>query len=411
MMKSLFQIFFFAAMLTAASASFAQPTKTSAGSGAWTTASTWIPSGVPATGDNVVIAAGHTVTTTGITRTGAVTVNGTLSSSGNFTAGSLSGTGTVTVTGATMRILSFGSLNTNTTFSGVITGKARFRKTGTGTFTYSGSGANTYSGNTEIQGGGTMRLGAANRIPDGSSLQLCGNSTFDLNGFNETIGDLNSTSGTCGSTFDHIVTNSSATPATLTIQLLDGGYGYYSGSITGKLNLVVSGGGNDAQQDLDGANTYTGTTLVSGGLLNILATAALPSATNITITSPGQVALNADATCNTLTLGSLLQFAGTTHGSTSSAASNKNDTYFYSTATGVLTATNGNVVKTSTKTGNWTDASVWSPSGVPATGDSVIIAATHTVTTTGITRTGSVRVNGTLSSSGNFTAGSLSGTG
>jgi autotransporter-associated beta strand protein len=411
-MKFLVQIFFFAAMLTGVSASFAQPTKTSTKTGNWTDATVWSPSGVPVTGDNVVIAAGHTVTTTGLTRTGAVTVNGTLSSSGSFTAGSLSGTGTGTVTGGTKRTLSFGGLNTNTTFSGLITGNANFRKTGTGTFTLSGSGTNTYSGNTSIWGGGKITLGAANRIPDESYVDLCGTSTLDLNGFNETIAGLNSTSGTCGSGSGHVVTNSSSTLATLTIKIInDSGGAGFSGSITGKLNLVVSGGGNYASQDLDGANTYTGTTLVSGGIVIVSATNAIPSSTKITLTSPGQLAMTANATCNTLTLGSLLQFAGTTHGSTSSAASNKNDTYFDVAYTGVLTATNGNVVKTSTKTGNWTDASVWSPSGVPATGDSVIIAAGHTVTTTGITRTGAVTVNGTLNSSGNFRAGSLSGTG
>jgi autotransporter-associated beta strand protein len=334
----------FAALLTGASASFAQTIKTSAGSGAWTTGSTWSPSGAPATGDSVVIAAGHTVTAAGITRTGAVTVNGTLSiSNANFTAGSLSGSGTLTVTGVTgttIRTLAFGSLNSNTTFSGTITGKARLRKTGTGTLTLNGSGGNTYTGNTEIQGGGKIKLGSANRIPNSSTVEMCGNSTLDLNGYNDTIAGLSSTSGTCGSGTGHVVTNSSSTQVTLTIELLDGGFGSFDGAITGKLNLVLSGGGNFAQQDLGGANTYTGTTAVSGGILNIIATNAIPSATDITITTPGQMALNANATCNKLTLGTALQFAAT-YGSSVSAATTKNDTYFDTIGTGVLTATSG----------------------------------------------------------------------
>ncbi len=36
--------------------------------------------------------------------------------------------------------------------------------------------------------------------------------------------------------------------------------------------------------------------------------------------------------------------------------------------------------KTSVKSGDWTDASLWSPSGVPSSSDNAVIAATHTVT-------------------------------
>jgi autotransporter-associated beta strand protein len=418
-MKFLIQIFFFAAMLTGASAGFAQTTKTSTGSGAWTTPSRWTPSGVPASGDNVVIAAGHTVTlSSGITRTGAVTINGTLSTSAGFTAGSLAGSGTLTVTGTTKRNLVFGSANTNTTFSGTITGSANFTKRGTGTLTWNGSGTNTYSGNTSIEGGGKITLGSANRIPDGSYVNLCGNATLDLNGFNETVAGFNTMTGSCGTGSGHVVTNSSSTLATLTINLPDEGYGQLTGSITGKLNLVVSGGGNYASQELAGANTYTGTTTVSGGILQIAATNAIPSATNITITSPGQLQMGVSATCNKLTLGTTLQ-APNSYGSSSSPADVSNDTYFSVDGVGILVVSTGSgTFKTSTKTGLWNDATVWSPSGVPATGAHVVIAAGHTVTTptsgTGgaINRSGAITVNGTLSiPNTNFTAGSLSGTG
>lgn len=87
-------------------------TKTSTGSGSWSIAGTWSPSGVPAAGDNVVIASGHTVTmnnnysitdvtvnmgglltfTSGrtLTASGNLVVNGTVTMSGgniSFTAG------------------------------------------------------------------------------------------------------------------------------------------------------------------------------------------------------------------------------------------------------------------------------------------------------------------------------------
>jgi autotransporter-associated beta strand protein len=333
-------------------------------------------------------------------------VNGTLSiPNTNFTAGSLSGSGTIAVTGAgntsgTRRTLTFGSLNTSTTFSGVITGNANFRKTGTGTLTLNGSGANTYTGFTQIVLGGTLRLGSANRIPDGSDLQLCGNSSFDMNGFNETIAALSSIyfSTTVGSTTSicdgngHSVTNSSATRTTLTIGLGNGGSGSFTGAITGNLNLVVSGGGGSAAQELSGANTYTGSTSVSGTnaipggtFLTISGANALPSTTQVTITSPAQMTLLANAACSTLTLGATPQTAGT-YGSTASSATTKNDTFFDVSGTGVLTVSSSPcLLKTSTKTGNWNDPSVWTPAGVPASCDNVRILATHTVTLTGNT--------------------------
>src|SRR5688572_4865455 len=38
------------------------------------------------------------------------------------------------------------------------------------------------------------------------------------------------------------------------------------------------------------------------------------------------------------------------------------------------------VTRTSTGSGNWGNSATWSPSGVPACGDSVVILATHIVT-------------------------------
>jgi hypothetical protein len=53
--------------------------------------------------------------------------------------------------------------------------------------------------------------------------------------------------------------------------------------------------------------------------------------------------------------------------------------------------------KTSTGSGNWSTAGTWSPSGTPAAGDTVTIAATHTVTVdTNTNAIASLTVNGTL---------------
>ena len=58
-----------------------------------------------------------------------------------------------------------------------------------------------------------------------------------------------------------------------------------------------------------------------------------------------------------------------------------------------LSATTLAVTKTSAKTGNWNTASTWTPSGVPAAGDLVIIANTHTVTVNAAKTCASVTIN------------------
>ncbi|MCC6383688.1 MAG: hypothetical protein LC117_06145 [Bacteroidia bacterium] len=61
-MKKLFTWYLLLTGVTLFSTSVFSATKTSKASGNWGTASTWNPTGVPASGDDVIIAAGHTVT-------------------------------------------------------------------------------------------------------------------------------------------------------------------------------------------------------------------------------------------------------------------------------------------------------------------------------------------------------------
>jgi hypothetical protein len=81
-------------------------TKTSTGTGGWNTAGTWSPGGVPANGDDGIIAATHVVTVdTNTNSLASLTVSGTLTVGNNNT------DRTVTVTGL-VQVNSGGTLNT-----------------------------------------------------------------------------------------------------------------------------------------------------------------------------------------------------------------------------------------------------------------------------------------------------------
>src|SRR5271157_4787259 len=144
----------------------------------------------------------------------------------NNTIGSLSGNGTVLNNGATAATLTVGNDNTNTTFGGVLengTSVLQLTKIGAGTLTL--TGANTYTGGTTISAG-TLQIG---------------------NG------------GTTGSIVGNVIDN-----ATLAFDRSDSVT--FGGAISGTGSVVKLGPGT---LTLTGANTYTGGTMISAGILQI----------------------------------------------------------------------------------------------------------------------------------------------
>jgi len=165
--------------------------------------------------------------------------------------GSLAGAGNVT--------LGFGRLytgndNTDTTFSGVISGTNGINKVGAGTFVLSGH--NTYSSNTFIDAG-TLRLGISNALPvDAGALVVGSGTTFDLAGLNQSLAAVSGPGSiTLGSGVLTINNNSSAFSSVFSQNLISG---------TG--SLVKQGAGI---LTLLADNTYTGTTTISGGVLRL----------------------------------------------------------------------------------------------------------------------------------------------
>lgn len=194
----------------------------------------------------------------------AMTVNGGTFDLNSFnqTVASLAGTGgTVSLGSAT---LTTGGGNTNTTFSGVITGTGGLTKTGTGTQTLSGS--NTYSGATLISDG-TLAAGVNNATSANSELTVNSGATFLLNGHNESVGSLSG---------DGTVTLGAGT---LTVGAKDTSTAF-NGTMSGTGGLTKVGAGTFT---LNGTNiTYTGATTVGGGTL-LVSGAILNSASTLVL--------------------------------------------------------------------------------------------------------------------------------
>lgn len=134
-----------------------------------------------------------------------------------------------------------------------------------GTVILSGTGSN-YTGVTQVVRG-TLKLGASNVLPvttilDVHSGPTANQSTFDLNGFSQTVGALRR-SDTMG---PGTVTNTGAAPGTLTVS--GDTSTTFNGTITGGANLSLTKGGSSLLT-LTGTNTYDGITTINGGTLQL----------------------------------------------------------------------------------------------------------------------------------------------
>jgi autotransporter-associated beta strand protein len=128
------------------------------------------------------------------------------------------------------------------------------------------SGPNNFTGNISIVRG-YLKLGAANTLPataiiDVGSANIADNTSFDLDGFPQTLAGLRRTS--TNTTQVSTVTNSSATAATLTLN--QSTTLAYSGRISGNLTLAKSGTGTLALTRGDALASSLSLTLDDGAL-------------------------------------------------------------------------------------------------------------------------------------------------
>lgn len=180
------------------------------------------------------------------------------------------GTFTQTIAGATGGAIDLGTGNltindtTGTTVSSAISGTGSVSKAGAGITVLSGT--NTYSGNTNITAG-TLQPSANNKLASGSIHVVTNGATLDLNNTSQSVvglvdalsggGDVTLGSGT--------LTITPTTPVT------------FSGVISGVGGNFVKSG--SATQTLAGVSTYTGTTSIQAGTLQIGVNNALPPTT------------------------------------------------------------------------------------------------------------------------------------
>lgn len=159
-------------------------------------------------------------------------------------------------------------------------------------------------------------LGANNGIATSATMDLAGNGSttvptyFDLNGFSQKLAGLRNAIGPANLA---VVTNSSATQGTLTLDL-GGSPQSFSGSIAGNLALRVDSG----TQTLTGTNSYTGNTTIAGGLLQ-LSNESFGSGSTVSIANGALLQLDYTTTnrISALVLGGLNQPAGVYNSTTS----------------------------------------------------------------------------------------------
>ncbi|KAB1154125.1 beta strand repeat-containing protein, partial [Flavobacterium luteum] len=308
---------------------------------------------------------------TGATYSGAIVLGSNSSIVGETGSIAISNTGQMTGAGFTLTL----GGTTGGSFSATLTtGTGGLTKIGTGTWTI--NTVNYYNGATTISAG-TLKLGVGvtGNTPDrgplgsnvsgttiaaGAVLDLNGNSidtsstpeAVTINGTGLTASPAGALTNTGGSaTFNGAITLGSASTITAT----SSGSLTCSGAVSGTYNLTLDGAGTGTMSGsigiaagaltkngagtwtLSGANTYSGGTTVSAGILGINSTTALGATTgSLTISSGAKANVVSNVTVGSLTLNGL----GTsgTWGSSTSAATNKDNTYF--TSTGIVTVTN-----------------------------------------------------------------------
>ena len=222
----------------------------------------------PYSGGTVVNSGTLSLGTNNALGNGTVTVNsGTLDFAANNSAtvsaltlvdGTLAGSGTSTLTTA-------GNIGVqNGSISVILAGAGSLVKTTAGTVSLSSSSG--FSGTTSVNDG-TLAIGKINALPTTTDLTVAGPGTLNLQGFATQIGSLSGAGNVRLGTGNLTVGNSTSTS--------------FSGVISGLGGLIKTGSG---VLTLTGANTFTGSTTISQGTVQLGQSSALNPLTALTLT-------------------------------------------------------------------------------------------------------------------------------
>ena len=211
--------------------------------------------------------AGRFTTTSGVS----VAAGATLRLGANETLNSLTTINTVgPTTGSTINlngsgvVLSLGSGVTS--LKGIVSGTGNLTKNSTGTLTLDAAGAFSHSGTTTISNG-TLAYAADDQLV---GPVVVSGGTFAISTFNDTVASVQLTGGSITGTTG-VLTSS----ATFDVQS-----GTVSAILAGAVGLTKSTAGSVT---LSGANTYTGTTTVNAGTLQLGAANVIADTSDLTV--------------------------------------------------------------------------------------------------------------------------------
>ena len=163
--------------------------------------------------------------------------------------------------------------------------------------------------------GGTAKLAGngGDQLFDGNTLTI-NSGTLDMNGRNETVGNLVGAGGV-------ILNNAASTTGTLTIGGFNATHGDFKGVIENGAGVVALTKTGTGDAYLEGVNTYTGSTLINGGILYLANSGSINNSTLISIAGGAtlDVALVGSGTLP-LSSGETLTGGGTVNGNVTSAA-------------------------------------------------------------------------------------------
>jgi filamentous hemagglutinin family protein len=169
------------------------------------------------------------------------------------------------------------------TYNGIITGTGALTMAATGGGALQLGGLNTYTGQTNINAG-TFLFGVANSIQNSSAVVMgaSSNNQINFNGFSQTFNNLSGGSSSS-------VGNINMTVGSMTIKQTSNGT--YSGVISAANSTpsVTLSSSSTATLTLANTNTYTGNTIINGGILQAGAANVIASSNALTLANTAGV--------------------------------------------------------------------------------------------------------------------------